>query len=292
MSVEKVLFPTRFRELSFNSLESLLVLKDAGMKEIILCHVISREDVGFVPFGGYMQEEEDNLREEARIRFEDWQRSISEKGIESKIVIRVGDIVPQILHVAEEEKVDMIVLGKKKEEHPFAGSKTFEIMTRSRIPALVSKYMVHYMIGTESHEKINEKIFERPMLVTDWSEPSGRALDFMVSLAGIINKSLIFHDVDVNISKDHDKEELHLVEKQSSAKLDDFCKKLNDAGIDAEPHLGAGEVVDEIIRISRERHATMIIIGTTAKGWLSELVKGSVSHQVAKDSELPTLLVP
>jgi len=292
MSIERVLFPTRFRELSFNSLEALLVLKKAGMKEIILCHVISREDVGFVPFGGYLQEEEDKLMAEARIRFEDWQRSISEKGIESKIVIRVGDIVPQILHVAEEEKVDMIVLGKKKEEHPFAGSKTFEIMTRSRIPALVSKYMVHYMIGTESHEKINEKIFERPMLVTNWSEPSERALDFMISLDGIINKALIFHDIDVNISKKHDKEELHQIEKQSSEKLDAFCEKLKTAGIDAESHLGAGEVVSEIIRISRDRQATMIIIGTSGKGWLNELIKGSVSHQVAKDSELPTLLVP
>ncbi|KPK36320.1 MAG: hypothetical protein AMK70_02655, partial [Nitrospira bacterium SG8_35_1] len=111
MAIKKILFPTKFRELSFNSLAQLFALKDAGLKEIILSHVISREDVGFVPFGGYLKEEEDRLREEATIRFEDWQKSLEEKGLQSKVVIKVGEPVPQILHTAEDEEADLIVVG-------------------------------------------------------------------------------------------------------------------------------------------------------------------------------------
>lgn len=295
MPIERVLFPTKFRELSYNSLEALIPLKDAGMKEIVLCHVISREDVGFVPFGGYLKEEEERLHEEARMRFEDWQKSLSEKGIESKVVIKVGDPVPQVLHAAEEEKADLIVVGQKKKasvELPFAESHTLEIVTRAKIPALVSKYLVHYEIEGEHHEKVNDRIFERPMLVTDWSEPSQRALDFMGSLNGIIKRALIFHDIDVKITKKHDREELHSIEKESITKLEAFCDRMGNAGIEAESHLGAGNIVEEVVRISRERQASMIIIGTSGKGWLSELIHGSVSHQVVKASELPTLLVP
>ena len=51
MKFEKILFYTRFREMAFNSLEAVLALKHAGLKEVVLTHVIPREDVAFVPYG-------------------------------------------------------------------------------------------------------------------------------------------------------------------------------------------------------------------------------------------------
>jgi len=296
MAIERILFPTKFRELSFDSLDPLLVLKDAGLKEIILCHIISRDDVGFVPFGGYMKEEEEKMVEEARIRFEDWQQSISDRGLESKIVIKVGEPVPQILHVAEDEKADMMVVGRKKKtsfENPFAGSNTLQLITRSKIPVLVSKFMVCFKIdGAEVCERINNKIFDRPMLVTDWSEPCKRALGFVSSIGNVIKKALIFHGIDSREIEKYDKEEIQSIEEQSSVQLNEFCSFLNSKGVEAESHLGVGDLLKEIIRISRERQATMIIIGTSGKSRISEFLHGSVSHELAKLSELPTLLVP
>ena len=296
MPIERILFPTKFRKLSLNALESLLVLKDAGLKEVILCHVISREDVGFVPFGGYMKDEEEKLKQEALIKFEDWQKTIAARGVDSRIVIKVGDPVPQILHAAEDEKADMMIVGKERAtstEHPFAGSNTLQIITRSKIPAMVGKFMVCYKVNDgEVCERVNDRIFDSPMLVTDWSEPCERALELVGSLNSVIKKAIIFHDMDLNILKKHDKEEIEIIKKRSSAKLDGFCSVLKKAGIDAESHLGAGELLEEIIRISRERQATMIIIGTSSKSRFSELLHGSISHEIAKVSELPTLLVP
>ena len=296
MPIERILFPTKFRELSFNALEPLLVLKDAGLKEVILCHVIAREDVGFVPFGGYMKEEEEKLKQEARIKFEDWQNAISARGIESRIVIKVGDPVPQILHVAEDEKADLMIVGKERStsiDHPFAGSNTLQIITRSKIPTMIGKFMVCFKVnGGEVCERVNDRIFDSPMLVTDWSEPCERALELVGSLNSVIKKAIIFHDMDSKILKKHDEEEIEIIKKRSSAKLDGFCSVLKKAGIDAESHLGAGELLEEIIRISRERQATMIIIGTSSKSRFSELLHGSISHEIAKVSELPTLLVP
>ena len=294
MAIKKILFPTKFRELSFNSLAQLFALKDAGLKEIILCHVISREDVGFVPFGGYLKEEEDRLREEATIRFEDWQKSLEEKGLKSKVVIKVGEPVPQILHTAEDEEADLIVVGRKKRtvNHPFAGSRTIEIVTRSKVPVLVSKYLVSYVVEGENLEKINERIFERPMLVCDWSEPSMRALKLMKSFQSVIEEAIVFHDI--NVEKTHEKYEdsLHELKKVSIEKLDMVCDELKEEGAGCETHLGAGKILNEIIRISRDRRATMIVMGTSGKGRLSEFIHGSVSHSIVRESELPTLLVP
>ncbi|MGD8543215.1 MAG: universal stress protein, partial [Desulfobacteraceae bacterium] len=56
MKIEKVLFHTRFRDLAFNALEVLLELKPAGLQEVVLTYVIPREEVAFVPYGGYLKD--------------------------------------------------------------------------------------------------------------------------------------------------------------------------------------------------------------------------------------------
>src|SRR4030065_1280637 len=114
MKMERLLFPTKFSELDLNSLESLSTLRDARLREVILYYVIPREEVGFVPYGGYLKQEEERIGEEVRIRFEDWQKSLSAKGINSRIIIEVGEPVPNILKIAEKEKVNFIEVGKKK----------------------------------------------------------------------------------------------------------------------------------------------------------------------------------
>jgi len=290
MPVNKILYPTAFEKLDLHCLESLLVLKDAGLMEIVLCHVIPIEEVGFVPFGGYLKEEEEKLREEARIRFEDWQKALDKTGVTSKVVIEVGKIVPQIVHVAESEGVDMVVLGKTKKslsESFFAGSHSLEVASRLKIPTLISKYMVQYEIEGEEFTRTNDRIFENPVLAFDWTEPSERARDFIKGLSRIVRKLYIFHSI-----RPDDREEMLKDEETSQAKLSWCCDVLRSAGIEAETHIGSGEPVEEIIRFSRERDVSMIITGTSGRRPLDELIHGSVSFQVARLSELPTLMVP
>lgn len=295
MSIKKILFPTKFRAFAFNALESLIVLKKAGLKEIILCHVISREEVGFVPYGGYLKEEEEKMREEARIKLEDWQEFLSGKGIKSRIVIEVGKPISKILDIAEKQKVDLIIVGRKEKiavEKSFIGSYTTNIISRSNTPVLASKYMVQFELDGATLTRTNDRLFEMPLLVTDWSYPSQNAIEFLVSLKGVVKKAFIFHSIDVKGSKENDEPELHHLEEECRKNLDESCKKLKHAGIKAESHLSAGDDVQEILRFSRERGATMIIAGTTCKNRLHEMLHKSTSHQVAKLSELPTLLVP
>lgn len=60
----------------------------------------------------------------------------------------------------------------------------------------------------------------------------------------------------------------------------------------AETGISIGKTVSEIIRQSRERKATLIVMGRTGKDWFQEYWLGGVSHRVAEISELPVLLVP
>jgi nucleotide-binding universal stress UspA family protein len=293
MPVEKILFPTKFRELSYDSLESLMVLKEAGLKEVVLFHVISRDDVGFVPFGGYLKKEEERLREEAKIRFEDWQASLSEKGINSSIEIKVGEPVHEILSRSEKMDIDLLVIGRKKritDKMSFISTYGEKIITRSKIPTLISKYMVQFNWEGAEMTKVNDRLFEKPMVVVGWDDVSKRTVDFLASLNGIVNDVLVFHNIDTEAN---DASEMEKLEKEAVTKLADFCSGLKDAGIDAEPHNGAGGILDEILRVSRERKVSMIVIGNTSgKRFLEKMLHRSISYEIARTSEVPVLLVP
>ncbi|RZB34307.1 MAG: hypothetical protein SRB1_00075 [Desulfobacteraceae bacterium Eth-SRB1] len=295
MKIKKVLFPTKFRELAFNSLESLLELKEIGLKEVVLTYVIPRDEVAFVPFGGYMKDEEERLREQARIRFEDWQQSISRRGIDSTIRIQVGNPIPKIISIAEEEKVDLIVAGRKKRttlDKVHIGSHTLDLVRRSSVPVLISKYMVLFEMEGELVTKLNEHIFRKPLFATDWSKPSEKALKLVSSFKGLTDKVMVTHIIGVKIAKNLDKSELRRIERESKERLGGYCDKLKKAGVKAEPHLFSGRSSAEIIRVAREHKATMIIMGTTGKDRIRDFWLGSVSHRVAETSELPVLLVP
>lgn len=296
MKLTKVLFATKFRELAFDALESLLDLKKAGLKEIVLTYIIPREEVAFVPYGGYLKDEEERLREQARIRFEDWQEALSKAGVNSKIRIEVGEPIPKLVRIAEKEKVNLIIAGRKKRttlEKVYIGSHTLDLLRRSTaIPILISKYMVYCDIEGKTVRRINEHPFQKPLLATDWSKPSANALDFAISLKGTVDMVDVAHVIGVKISKNLDKTELKRIEKESKERLDKYCATLQKAGIEARSHLAAGRTASEIMRLSRDLNSTMIMLGTTGKDRVKEFFVGSVSHRVAEASELPTLLVP
>ena len=295
MKIEKILFNTRFRELAFSALEAILELKKAGLKEIVLTYIIPREDVAFVPYGGYLKDEEERLKEVARLRFDQWRETIEKQGIQTRIRIETGMRNAKILQIAEEESVDLIVTGRKKRtifEKVYVAEHILDLLRRSHTPILMEKYMVQFEWNDEVLTRINDHIFRRPLLATDWSAPSENALEFMSGLKGLAEKIIVVHVIGAKLSKGLTKAALAKLETESKKRLEDYCRRLNNAGFEAVSDLSIGKTAAEVIRLSRERGATMIAMGRTGKDWFKEYWLGGVSHRVAEHSELPVLLVP
>lgn len=295
MRFETLLFHTRFRELAFNSLKNLIELKTAGLKKVVLAHVIPREDVAFVPYGGTLKEDENRMREEARLKFDDWIRTIGDPQLEFCQRIEVGAANADILEMAKQEKVDMIVVGRKKRtalEKVYVGSHVLDILRRSDVPVLMSKYMVQYEWQGESLMRTNEDIWKRPLLASDWSEPSRRGLDATLALKGLVEKIIVTHVLGARRIKNLEPPAIQRLEDESDKRLQSYCRQIDDAGIQSEAHLAVGRTVEEIIRMSRDYDATMIVMGRTGKDWFREYWLGGVSHQIAELSELPVLLIP
>jgi nucleotide-binding universal stress UspA family protein len=288
MEIKKMLFVTDFEELWFDALKSLMDLRKAGLNHVVFLHVIQREKVAMHRGKGYLKEEEVRLKEMADVRFIDWAESIFEMGMECGAYVVIGKNVPKILSTVEAEKVDLIVMGAHKRtqlEKLYADSETLELLRRTQTPVLVHKYML-------PSGRVNDKPFETPILVTDWSPPCERALEYIISLKNAIKKVVVAHVISDASMKGKSKTELQKIQRESKKRLEDVAITFEDEGIEVTTHLGIGEVVPQIETLARERTATMIVTGTTGKGAWRARWLGSTSQELAESSELPTLLIP
>jgi len=288
MKIKKLLFVTKFEELWFDALESLLELRKVGLFHVVFLNVIERDKVAMRRGTGYLKSEETRLREKSNIRFIDWAENLYEKGMEVGAYIVVGSLVKQVISAAEKEEADLIVIGRPKKgklEQLYAGSDVTEIIRRSMTPVLVYKHL--------SYEgKASDHPFARPLFTTDWSPACLRAIEYLKGLNKIIQRINVIHVVDEKSLKSTSAMAIQKSRKKARQKLEEICDIFEAAGMDVKAHVYVGNTVGEIERAARECQATMVIAGTSGKGSLKERWIGSTTKMLTERSPFPTLLIP
>jgi len=288
MSIKRLLYCTKFRDLSLQALKELFVLKKVGLEEIILLHIIPREDVSYVfPFG-YLEEEANRLKEEAELRFEVWGKEIRASGLNYRTIIKVGDPVYDIPAVCEEEKVDLLVLGKKKRETLFVGSRTKEILKQVKVPTLVFKYK----LKEEDLEIENKNLFQRPLVAIDFSPPSLRALEFFYKLKDMFERGMVVHVIPSTKVEGSDKMEMKTLEEEMYQKLENLLKNYFENTEKVERLILLGEPQEIVLDLASEKEATLVILGRSEKTFIDRLFLGSVANYVLDRARTPVLIVP
>lgn len=288
MDIRKILFVTKFEELWFDALESLMDLRKASLDHVVFLNVIEREKVALRRGKGYQKAEEVRLREMANIRFINWAETLFERGLEVGAYIVVGSLVKQVTQAIDKEEADLVVVGHEKKgriEQLYSSSGILEIIRRSNTPVLVYKYKSDQTIASE-------KPFDRPLLATCFSQTSKQAIDYLKRMHQVIKKITIVHVADPKNLKESSAMGVQNTRKQIRAKLDDLCDKFISAGIDASPGVYVGNPAKEIITAAKENNASMIILGTSSNPSLKEKLVGSTPRDLTEKSVFPTLLFP
>ncbi len=283
-----MLFVTKFEELGFDALQSLLSLRKASLNHVVFVNVIERDRVAMHRGAGYLKEEEIRLRETANIRFIDWAEDLFEQGMEVGVYIVVGSLVSEVIKAAQKEESDLIVIGRPHKgvfEQLYAGSDITELLRRAAIPVLVYKQLSETAISIE-------KPFEKPLLAVDWSPASLRAVEYLKVLKDVITKIHVIHVVGEKELKGASAMEVQRKRKETRKKLDDICDAFEDEGIKADAHVYIGNAEDEIEKGAREHQASMIVLGSSGKTAWAERWLGSTPQSIAEDSIYPTLLIP
>jgi nucleotide-binding universal stress UspA family protein len=288
--IRKMLFVTKFEELGFDALQSLLTLRQANLEHVVFMNVIEREKVALHRGKGYQKGEEIRLREAANIRFIDWAETLFEQGMEVGVYIVVGIMASQVLKAAEKEGSDLIVIGrphpKSGLEFLYSGSAVTELLHRSPVPVLVYKGMAdnHYIL---------DKPFTRPLLATDWAAASTRAVDYLKPLKNVIEKVHVMHVADdKELSNTSSAMQIQKTRKVTRHKLEAICDELEASGITARPLIYIGDPEEEIERAAQECKASMVVLGSSSRSEWAERWLGSTPRKFAEKSPYPTLLIP
>lgn len=288
MEIKKLLFVTRFDKLRFDALQSLMDLKKANLNHVVFLNVIERDKVAMRRGKGYEKSTEIRLREKANIRFIDWAETLFEQGMEVGVYIVVGSFAQQVIQAAEKEAVDLIVLSpdrKGRLEQLYSGSDITEIVHRAATPVLVYKYLA-------SKGALAENPFEKPLLATNWSNASKRALDYLKSLKSVIREVDVVHVASEKELKETSAMGIQKTRKESRRKLEVLCDDLEDSGIEAKPHVYIGDTIDEIDKAARECQSSMIIAGSPHKKRWKDRWGTSIAKGLAEESIFPVLLIP
>jgi nucleotide-binding universal stress UspA family protein len=287
MKIKKILFVTKFEKLCYNALTSLLVLRKASLEHFVFLNVIEKDKVSMKRGAGYLREEEVKLKEMANIRFIDWAENLFEMGLEVGAYIQVSNLIPEILKVARRESPDLIVIGRSGRgalEQLYAGSDVSELTRQTDIPILVFKHLKEDNI-------LPEKLFDRPLFATNWSETNKTAVEYIKNLKNVIGEIHIIHVVKESALKSKDTHEVQKIRKTERKRLETLCKEFEDAGIKARAHVYAGDPRKEIEKAAKEYQASMIILGSSDKAAVLKRWTGSVSKNIAENSIFPCLLI-
>ena len=288
MDIKKLLFVTKFEELGFDALQSLLSLRKASLNHVVFVNVIERDRVAMRRGAGYLKEEEIRLRETANIRFIDWAEDLFEQGMEVGVYIVVGSLVSEVIKAAQKEETDLIVIGRSHKgvlENLYSGSDITELLRRAEIPVLVYKQLSETAIAIE-------KPFERPLLAIDWSPASLSAVEYLKPLKDVIQELDIIHVVSQNKLKGTSAMGIQAIRKDTRKKLDEICDVFESEGVKADAHVYIGESDEEIEKAAREHQASMIVLGSSGKTAWVERWLGSTPQSIAEKSIYPTLLIP
>lgn len=288
MNTKKLLFVTKFEELGFDALKSLLSLQQAGLEHVVFVNVIERDRVTMRRGKGYDKKEEIRLRETANIRFIQWAENLFEQGLEVGVYIVVGGLVSEVIKAAKKEESDLIVIGRSQTgvlKQLYAGSDVTELLQRAAIPVLVYKYMSENAFALE-------KPFERPLLAIDWSPASLRAVDYLKGLSKIVQEINVVHVASEKELVGSSAMTVQKTRKKKRRQLEEICDIFESKGIASRAHVYIGDPKHEIDKAARECQATIIVIGSSGKaGWVERWL-GSTPRYIAEKSVYPTLMIP
>jgi nucleotide-binding universal stress UspA family protein len=288
MKIGKLLFVTKFEDLGYDALKTLLSLRQSGLEHIVFMYVIEREKVSMRRGIGFQKDEAIRLKETANIRFIDWAERLFEQGMEVGVYIQIGSLAAEVAKAVRKEEADLVVIGRSQKtalEQFYAGSTVTELIRRLPVPVLVYKPVTDnpFVTGTP---------FQRPLIATDWSPASLRAVEYLLDLTPLIEEVRVVHVADADEIEGSSVMNAQKTRKDAKARLEEICARFQAQGTAARSHVYVGDPETEIERAARECQATMVVLGSSSKNLWVERWLGSTPRKIAENSEFPTLLIP
>jgi nucleotide-binding universal stress UspA family protein len=289
----RILFPTDFSAYADSVLACLPDLKSAGLREVVLLSVIRSSDV---PLPETVNRESlDYWRWSLEEKLNIAKMALEGKGLRVLSRIEYGSPAEQIVRVAEDERVETIVMGAQgatAAQELLIGSTAYEVIRHSSLPVLLQKFEVIRELGHVKCRQVCEHTFQRVLHPTDFSEYADKAFQVVKHLKSASSQEVIvLHVQDERVMKLRSAEQLAEFDRHDTERLEALCKALRMFGLNAKPLLRHGIPFRETLKTAEEFNASLIVLGSQGRSAVREMLVGSTFENVVRLSRQPVLVV-
>ena len=228
----------------------------------------------------------------------DRQKAILERqGLRTTVVVNAGLPGTLIPRIATEQNCSLIVVGSHGHDlasEVFLGGTATQILHRATKPILIIRLKVDEDTGQAVCAGESCDFMRHVLYATDFSDHAQHAFAYVSKLVecGARHITLLHVQDKARLGKhlEHRLDEFNEIDRDRLTMMTDRLKKLGDPQIDME--IPYGSPIDEILKRTENEGASVVVMGSHGRGFISELFLGSVSHNVARHSEAPVLLIP
>jgi len=279
-SFKSILIPIDFSEPSRNALKYGLTLADQFGAKVVVAHV--------VPESEKRKHTDDAIRQEIHA-FMPMQNPAWSN---ARIVIRAGHIEAELLGIAAEEGVDLVVMGTHGRRNPgrwFIGSVTEHMLRKVPVPVLT---VSHHDSQQHTADYVALK---RILYMTDRSESSDKGLRYAAELARATGAQLtMMHAIYYPDRALWAPGGIPDLEEERVSIADEMRKSAEAIapGFSVETLVVEGRPFEKILETAGERGMDVIVLNLQSKSTVERAFLGSTAERVVRLSPVPVLSIP
>jgi len=275
---------------SFAVVNCISGLRVYGAKHCLLLQCLSIQEVASVAASYTTNEIDHILKQQKQI--------LEQQGFTVETRVLPGFAKWMINRIAREEDYSLIVVGSHGHTmvvtEALFGGIAYDIIHQASNPLLIVRLKRKQAKGEVCIEASRCDFSGHILFPTDFSENADLAFTYIEKLVsdGARHVTLL-HVQDMSRIAPHLKdrlEEFNKIDRGRLEKMKEDLRQKGNAVVDIE--LVYGAPFTETMQVILERNINLVVMGSQGRGFIPELFLGSLSHNVARNSEASVLLIP
>ena len=292
MIVRSILCPVDFSDFSVNAYDYARSLAWHYKARLLLQHILDPFYISSSAYGGNTASFEKSCRQlstDAEQKLQRFVKRHAQTMIRPQCLVQDGSVPDLILSLAEAEAVNLIVMGThglRGIDRLMLGSVTEKVLRRARCPVLAVRSPAP--LGSGSVRDPEPVHLGKIILCSDFSDHAHRAAEYAVSMAKEYAAELVLLHVIENFRSARD---LQIATIEALKQLNQSVSSEQCGGCNVSSLVRVGKPYQQIIQLTLETQADVVILGVRGRGALDTALFGSTTYRVIELGSCPVLAV-
>ena len=299
ISYKRILVPVDFSEASKKAVTYAMTIASQTNAKLFIAHIVQDTSAMNYTFPSETYEVEKQQYEAAKRQI---QKLIPEECagmFDVEMIVKTGNVDSELLGIAEEEAVDLVVMGSHGRRHFgrwFIGSVTERLLRKLPVPVLSVSH-----VSPEKHAiELGLVSVHKILYAADLAEASTVGMQYAIELArGTGAKLTVAHVVDhtnftllTNTAAGYLETSKKMWVDSVTRKLHELVAREKPPDMDIEVAILEGKPYEQILRFADDHGIDIIVLNLQSRGILERAFLGSTAERVVRLAHMPVLSVP